>query len=81
MRESSLRNKVLPVNLCCLQVPVVFRNISLNLFHYARDCLCRIRFLFPLKLCRMLRGEFPGCVLLCTGKDLMVKGSGFKLMA
>lgn len=39
MRESSLRNKVHPVNLCCLQVPVVFRNISLSLFHYARDCL------------------------------------------
>lgn len=38
-------------------------------------------FFFPLKLCRMLCGELPGCVVLRTGKDLTVKGAGFKLMA
>ena len=35
---------------------------------------------FFLKLRRMLCGELPGCVLLRTGRDLMVKGAGFKLM-
>ena len=53
MRASSLRNEVHPVNVYCLKVPVVFQNISLSPFHYARDGLSDslragfVFFLFP----------------------------------